>query len=98
MVHATAHKRNTEKSSYTTAHDLCDQFVEEHSSPRRRGPRAGAAQQLGAFVCGQLAPVVSLAFVTRRRPLAPPMYVYSVPVRWWWGPQGGRALWALTSY
>mgnify|MGYP003344259971 CR=1 FL=1 len=47
MVHATAHKRNTEKSSYTTAHDLCDQLVEEHSSPRRRGPRAGAAQQLG---------------------------------------------------
>ena len=66
-------KRNTEKSSYTTAHDLCDQFVEEHSSPRRRGPRAGAAQQLGAFVCGQLAPVVSLAYVSILKGLNVPL-------------------------
>ena len=39
------------------------------------------------------------ALVTRRRPLAPPMYVYVVRYGvGGGGPQGGRALWALTFY
>ena len=93
-------KRNTEKSSYTTAHDLCDQFVEEHSSPRRRGPRARAAQRLSALVCCQLAPSGEPG--TRDPPPSPCSAYVCVrctgTIVVGGGTPGGRALWALTFY
>ena len=53
---------------------------------------------LAVRVLPGLAPSSPQAFVTRRRPLAPPMYLYSVLLCGGGGPQGGRALWALTFY
>ena len=93
-------KRNTEKSSYTTAHDCCDQFVEERSSPRRRGPRAGAAQQLGRV---RVRPARPSGEPGLRDPPPSPCSAY-VCVRCTGtmvgegGTPGGRALWALTFY
>ena len=75
-------KRNTEKFPVQLL--TTSTISSERNAPlslRRREPRAGAAQQLSVLVCGQLAPSGDLAVVTRRRPLAPPMYVYGVPVR-----------------
>ena len=84
MVHATAHKRNTEKFSYTTARDFCDQFGEERSSLRRREPRAGAAQQSSVLVCGQLA--LSGEPGIRDPPPSPcSAYVLVLCTVMWWG-------------
>ena len=102
MVHVKQPTKGTLKKFpilYTTAHDFCDQVVEERSSPRRRELEAGAAQQLGVLGCGQLA---SSGEPGCRDPPPSPCSAY-VCVRCTstlvvGGGPGGMALWALTFY
>ena len=70
--------------------------MEERSSTTASSWVLGCVTALAVRVLPGLAPSSPQAFVTRRRPLAPPVYcMYMV---WRGGPQGSWALWALTFY
>ena len=79
MVHVTAEKRASEKFEPLLCHES---VVEERSSTTASSWVLGCVTALAVRVLPGLAPSSPQAFVTRRRPLAPPVYCMYVVYGW----------------